>query len=75
MLGNLKKDFIIEIFTLDKSLNKKIIKTTNFSKLKNSEINLSFKKIDLIEKKLFFKLIDVNSTFEVNLLLLNNLLS
>jgi hypothetical protein len=67
----LKNDFIIEIFTLDKSLNKKIVKTTNFSKLKNSEINLSFKKIDLIEKKLFFKLIDANSAFEVNLLLLN----
>jgi len=66
-----KKDFIIEIFTLDKSLNKKIIKTTNFSKIKNSKINLSFKKIDLADKKLFFKLIDANSAFEINLFLLN----
>ena len=61
----------IEIFTVDKSLNKKLIQKINLFKSKNLPINLLFDKINLSEKKLFFKLNNINDSFELNLLLIN----
>ena len=66
-----KENFTIEIFTVDKSLNKKHIKKINFLKSKNFSINLLFDKINLSDKKLFFKLKNIDDNFELNLLLTN----
>ena len=61
----------IEIFTVDKYLNKKHIKKINLLKSTNFPINLLFDKINLSEKKLFFKLDNIDNNFELNLLLIN----
>ena len=66
-----KENFTIEIFTVDKSLNKKHIKKINFLKSTNFPINLLFDKINLSDKKLFFKLENIDDNFELNLLLAN----
>ena len=67
----LQENFIIEIFTVDKSLNKKTVQKINLLKSTNFPINLSFDKINLSEKKLFFKLDNINDNFKLNLLLIN----
>ena len=66
-----KENFTIEIFTVDKSLNKKPVQKINLLKSTNFPINLSFDKINLSEKKLFFKLDNINDNFKLNLLLIN----
>ena len=66
-----RENFTIEIFTVDKSLNKKNIKKINFLKSTNFPINLLFEKINLSDKKLFFKLENIDDDFELNLLLTN----
>ena len=66
-----KENFTIEIFTVDKSLNKKHIKKINFLKSTNFPINLLFDKINLSDKKLFFKLENIDDNFKLNLLLTN----
>ena len=67
----LQENFTIEIFTVDKSLNKKAVQKINLLKSTNFPINLSFDKINLSEKKLFFKLDNINDNFKLNLLLIN----
>ena len=66
-----QENFTIEIFTVDKSLNKKVVQKINLIKSTDLTINLSFDKINLLEKKLFFKLDNMNSNFKLNLLLIN----
>ena len=66
-----QENYTIEIFTVDKSLNKKRIKKINLLKSTNFPINLLFDKINLSEKKLFFKLDNIDNNFELNLLLIN----
>ena len=66
-----QENYTIEIFTVDKSLNKKRIKKINLLKSTNFPINLLFDKINLSEKKLFFKLDNIDDNFELNLLLIN----
>ena len=66
-----QKKFSIEIFTVDKSLNKKRVKKINLLKSTNFSTNLLFDKINLSEKKLFFKLSNIDDNFELNLLLTN----
>ena len=66
-----QKNFTIEIFTVDKYINKKHIKKINLLKSTNYPINLLFDKINLSEKKLFFKLDNIDDNFELNLLLIN----
>ena len=66
-----QKKFSIEIFTVDKSLNKKRVKKINLLKSTNFSTNLLFDKINLSEKKLFFKLSNIGDNFELNLLLTN----
>jgi len=67
----LQENFTIEIFTVDKSLNKKTVQKINLLKSTNFPINISFDKINLSEKKLFFKLDNINNNFKLNLLLIN----
>ncbi len=67
----LQENFKIEIFTVDKSLNKKTVQKINLLKSTNIPINLSFDKINLSEKKLFFKLDKINGNSKLNLLLIN----
>ena len=67
----LQENFTIEIFTIDKSLNKKSVQKINLLKSTNFPINLSFDKINLSEKKLFFKLDNIDDNFKFNLLLIN----
>lgn len=61
----------VEIFTLDKFLNKKIIKQINSIKVFNFSINLFFDEIDLNEKKLFFKFKNLKKNNEINISLTN----
>ena len=73
----LQENFTIEIFTVDKSLNKKHVKKINLLKSTDFPINLFFDKMNLSEKKLFFKLdnidnIDnIDNNFKLSLLLIN----
>ena len=66
-----QENFTIEIFTVDKLLNKKPVQKINLLKSTNFPINLSFDKINLSEKKLFFKLDNIDDNFKFNLLLIN----
>ena len=66
-----QENYTIEIFTVDKSLNKKRIKKINLLKSTNFPINLLFDKINLSDKKLFFKLENIDDNFKLNLLLTN----
>ena len=67
----LQENFTIEIFTIDKSLNKKPVQKINLLKSTNFPMNLSFDKINLSQKKLFFKLDNIDDNFKLNLLLIN----
>ena len=61
----------LEIFTIDKSLNKKIIENIELKKNKNEQLNLIFKNLNLSESKLFFKLRNINQVKNINITLQN----
>ena len=61
----------MEVFTIDKSLNKKIIKNVILKTNKNEIINLIFNELNLSESKLFFKLNNSNEIKNISLTLKN----
>ena len=65
------KSIELEVFTIDKSLNKKIIKNVILKTNKNEIINLIFNELNLSESKLFFKLNNSNEIKNIILTLKN----
>ena len=65
------KKIKLKILTVDKSLNKKIIKTIELKKNKKESLNLIFKNLNLSESKLFFELHNSNEVKNINITLQN----
>ena len=61
----------LEILSIDKSLNKKIIENIELRKNKKENLNLIFKNLNLSESKLFFKLHNSNEVKSIDITLQN----